>query len=711
MKILFRQKLFIALFSILSLTLLLSQAQAATKAKSKAAQKERLVLLPMDISAESRAMYGQQESAVVEGLAQKYEVFSGERVMQELRKAASKESSRAKGNCDETRCLEDVAIALQTENVAMVHVTKTEGGYLLSISIKNVMTNQAVFDKSLPCEGCSVFKVIDKLKELGGAQAAVAIAPAAEAPQAKLTATDLESSTWAEAQKGNTADDYQVYLDAYPKGKYVLFAKAKIKKLKEAGQALAEQQEQQAWGTAQQENSEASLNRYLQAYPSGRFAGFAKSRLSKLKVDLVYKEETELWQRAESGNDKVAVENYLNKYPAGRYVAAATSKLQAIAVVRQTPVISESRDIKVVATDGTKKFSNEPLVIEVVKFNPIFSNTYKLYEANGVGLVRLTNNTSSAMDGVTLSFHINDFTDFPTESKIDKLEAGQTVEVILKPVFNNNILVVAEDVSIQATVETRYLANGKQMVISKEMTTSVYEKHKMRWREAERFASFITPRDASVVAFTGLVTSAYKDIKDQIQLATLMFDALGVHGLTYIPDPTNPYQIGSLKPDEPDYIQFPRETLERKSGDCDDLVAAYSSVLEKVGIATRVLRVPGHMFMMFSTGVPASADGYTMDEMYVIQDNMLWIPVETTVVGNSFIKAWELGAGNYYKWKNKGLTVLNIQQAWASYKPVTLPTSTWVPNMITKQDVDKKFPNEEVSIAKISSHIKARNFH
>lgn len=121
-----------------------------------------------------------------------------------------------------------------------------------------------------------------------------------------------------------------MYLDAYPKGKYVAFAKARLKKLQEAAQAAAEQQEQQAWDAAQQENSEASLNRYLQGYPAGRFAGFAKTRIAKLKADLAYKEETELWNKAENGMDRNAVENYLNRYPAGRYLAQASAKLQAI---------------------------------------------------------------------------------------------------------------------------------------------------------------------------------------------------------------------------------------------------------------------------------------------------------------------------------------------------------------------------------------------
>jgi len=82
-----------------------------------------------------------------------------------------------------------------------------------------------------------------------------------------------------------------------------------------------------------------------------------------------------------------------------------------------------------------------------------------------------------------------------------------------------------------------------------------------------------------------------------------------------------------------DYIQYPRETLRRKSGDCDDLVAIYSAALESLGIYTLVIEVPGHMFMMLATDIDADADGYTNNDLYVIHKGKLWIPVETTVVG------------------------------------------------------------------------------
>lgn len=377
--------------------------------------------------------------------------------------------------------------------------------------------------------------------------------------------------------------------------------------------------------------------------------------------------------------------------------------------------------VSVLSSDGTESdltpaeattlvFNRPPLEIEVIKLSDVFSNSYKIYERDGVGIVRLTNNTDKVMDKIKVSFVLKNFMDYSTEMKIDKLLPGESQELTLKAVFNNSILTVTEDSSVQAVIEAAYFENGKRIAYSRNETVNVYDKHRLTWNERERFASFVTPKDPPVLNLVRSVVGEFAETKDEIQLAAGLFDALGVYGLTYIQDPSNPYQISSGKANTVDYIQFPRETLERKSGDCDDLVAFYSSGLESMGISTRILEVPGHMLMMFSTGIPADNDGYTMNNLYVIYEDTLWVPVETTLVGSSFIKAWESGSSTYYKFKDKGLTVLDIHNAWETYKPASLPDSTWKPSGLTRVAIDKKFPADHLSVLKISSQTKTRRY-
>jgi hypothetical protein len=370
---------------------------------------------------------------------------------------------------------------------------------------------------------------------------------------------------------------------------------------------------------------------------------------------------------------------------------------------------SDGTESDKVAVDATTQiFNRPPLDIEVVQLRDVFSNSYKIYERDGIGRVKLTNNTNKTMARLKVTFQLKDFMDFPTEAKLDKLLPGASEEVALKAVFNNSILTLTEDSSVQAMIEASYFDNGKRVSYSKNPTVNVYDKHRLTWDVRERYATFITPKDAPVMNFARSIATQYKETRDEIQRAAVLFDALGVYGLTYIPDPSNPYQVSSGKVNTVDYVQFPRETLERKSGDCDDLVGLYSAALESMGIDTRVLEVPGHMLMMFSTGIAADNDGYTMDNMYVVYDDQLWIPVETTLLGSAFVTAWEKGSATYYKWKDKGLTVLDVHSAWEAYKPATLPDSTWKPGNVMRAEIEKKFPTDYMSILKISSQTKTR---
>lgn len=356
---------------------------------------------------------------------------------------------------------------------------------------------------------------------------------------------------------------------------------------------------------------------------------------------------------------------------------------------------------------STQVFNKVPLEIQVLDLRPIFSGSYRQYEKDGAGTIRLTNNTNKEIEGLTLSFKLSDFMDVANETKLENLPAGKSVEVKIKAALNANVSSVQEDLSTQAMLEATYLNTGKRESYSKAATVKVYEKHKILWSEPERLASFITPTDSPLMSFVRSVVVQYKEIKDETQLAATVFDALAVFGLHYVQAPASSNQSSVGNVEVVDYVQFPRETLELKSGDGEDLVALYVAILESLGISTRVIIVPDHRFMMFSTGIKAD-DSYTKNDMYIIYDDMLWIPVETMMVGDSFLKAWEKGAANYSKWKGKELTMLDISKAWQTYKPVNLAESKWKSGEVSKGSIANKFPEDVKSIFEISANTKTR---
>ncbi|MGB5289245.1 MAG: hypothetical protein WBN42_12225, partial [Ignavibacteriaceae bacterium] len=107
-----------------------------------------------------------------------------------------------------------------------------------------------------------------------------------------------------------------------------------------------------------------------------------------------------------------------------------------------------------------------------------------------------------------------------------------------------------------------------------------------------------------------------------------------------------------------EYVQFPKQTIVLKGGDCDDLSVAFCSLLESVGIQTALVDYQGngdvrHVNVLFNTKLsPQLAKIITNnDSKYFIRQNKegkdeVWIPVETTLLTN-FDDAWNNGVQKF----------------------------------------------------------------
>lgn len=342
-----------------------------------------------------------------------------------------------------------------------------------------------------------------------------------------------------------------------------------------------------------------------------------------------------------------------------------------------------------------------PLEIDIIEMQDIFSNTYKIYENEGIGKIRLTNNTRAEIDALKLAFNIKEYMDFPTEIEIKNIPPKQSREIILRAVFNNKILDVTEDTPVQTELKATYFENQKQRSFSKNNTVNLYEKHRMMWINKDRVATFVTSKDPVILEFTRGVVTQYADIGSPLVYAAAIYDYLGFMGMTYLQHPNNPYQIVEGKTNFVDYVQYPRETLKRNSGVCTDLVVFYAAALEGLGIRTMLLGTPEHLFIMFAIGQVSELGDSTMNGMFVIHEGTVWAPVELTLVGSTFMKAWETGSKEYYEWKEKGIELTELGKAWGRYKPATLPVTEWRAQINKRDDVDKRYSNEMAKLNKI----------
>jgi hypothetical protein len=176
--------------------------------------------------------------------------------------------------------------------------------------------------------------------------------------------------------------------------------------------------------------------------------------------------------------------------------------------------------------------------------------------------------------------------------------------------------------------------------------------------------------------------------------AMRLFGALSGYGITYVPDPNTPFSSVSDTKSAVDQVQYPRGLLASRTGDCDDMSVLYCTGARERRIPTAFLDGPGHILMMFDSGLhPRNALALSVDDdLYVVDGERVWIPVETTMIGKSFVDAWSEGAAIYQRWKSASdFHVTPIEAAWAEYIP-SLP-ETPAPNVTAPpaEMVDRRF--------------------
>lgn len=342
--------------------------------------------------------------------------------------------------------------------------------------------------------------------------------------------------------------------------------------------------------------------------------------------------------------------------------------------------------------------SGPRLEIVSASIEDVFSAHYKLYSRTPLGRVVIKNNSLPPVRKIKVSFAIQGYMDYPTEVELAELGSMESRDVPLLATFNNRILEVAETTPIQAQVKLTYWSGDQEAQVVRNLPFKLYSRNSIRWSDKDSFASFVTPNDPPVVDVARAMALPLMDARRgsplpaPVSTAWSVFSGLGVYGISYLPRPNNPYDRISLDSSTVDTLQFARETLARKSGDCGDVVALLASMLESLTVTTVALDAPGHLFLMFDTGeTQREALGFP-ESMLVSYAGTWWIPVEATMIGQPFMAAWKQGADLARQWAPAGqLNRIDIHRAWRQYEPVTQPDIASGSRAPAPEAVEEKF--------------------
>lgn len=296
-------------------------------------------------------------------------------------------------------------------------------------------------------------------------------------------------------------------------------------------------------------------------------------------------------------------------------------------------------------------FNPSEVRIEKVEAREVYTSLYKSYAREDFGSAELRNLEDHPLT-TRVSVFVPELMSAPSEQEIT-LRPKAVNEVPLTAVLDERVLAQRGDQPVQVQVSASY--QSKRLVRREhgEGRTVAYAPGAIDWGLGmAQAAAWVTPRDPAVDELARQASRLVLEQNDHgfgnrnLSFAAAMTDALAELGVAYVPDPNNPYATISATPHAVDTIHYPYQTIDRLSGDCDDTTVLMASMLGNVGVDTRFVDVPGHIFLIVDSGLPErDRNALGVDStLTVIADDEVWIPLETTSLARGFTQAWRDGA-------------------------------------------------------------------
>lgn len=317
------------------------------------------------------------------------------------------------------------------------------------------------------------------------------------------------------------------------------------------------------------------------------------------------------------------------------------------------------------------------------RIKPIFAAMQSYYVNHSIGEITLMNNEEFPLLDLEVSFFQKNFMDGRTElKKIPVLPPKQSITVPISASFNQNVFNTEGTTPLTGEIRIDYKAEGHSGYQIQTVNYDLYDKESITWDDDRKAAAFITASDSVVRAYTSQAGQSSKDAVNpgyskEIQSAIQLFYSLKEMGLLYQRDPASPFDAAKKDPMVVDAVSIPRKTLQRLSGDCDDISVLFCSLLEASGVQTALVTIPGHIYMGFNTKKTSREymDIHPDPEMTLNWEGQLWVLLETTLIGrSSFMEAWQTGMQQFKKYESnpKQRQLYIVQEAQKTYRPIPL---------------------------------------
>lgn len=332
--------------------------------------------------------------------------------------------------------------------------------------------------------------------------------------------------------------------------------------------------------------------------------------------------------------------------------------------------------------ESSKENAITVLSVETYELFPSLCKNYGPDGSLNIGELVLANNRDVAIRPSSIRLKIDGLMEKETDLSLVSIPAFSIQEIELKALLDEGeILKLTESRQFPLSLEITYSYKGSAAKEKAETNILVNGRSGIRWRDKRSLAAFVSPGDSKLIAaLRGLRKSFAEnrsaELTSEISTALELYAMLQTNGFEYASDPVQSFELASVQTELLDYLQYPSETIQYKSGDCDDLVTLYAALLENSGVRAGYIDLPGHVMLIFDSGlrIADGAHSGVNSEKFILYDGVIWIPLETTLIGkHGFTTAWEKGANRYREELAKGRhpEVVPMVQARKIYTPST----------------------------------------
>jgi len=316
--------------------------------------------------------------------------------------------------------------------------------------------------------------------------------------------------------------------------------------------------------------------------------------------------------------------------------------------------------------------------VDITEQYRVFPVSWAWYEHNPVATVRFTNDEPNAITDIELSFFMERYMSQPyVFSQVPYLASGEHIDVPVTALFNEAMMSLTETVNANGLMNIQYHSLGARKEAVSPIQMPIFHRNTLSWDDDRRAAAFVSPYDFAALYFARYVNSAVNNAQltgntpSNVVKAAALFEALRLYGISYVVVPATSFARVTTDESVLDNVSYPYQALYYRGGDCSYLSILFCSMLEALNVETAFITIPGHIYIAFEV---ADTNWLARNADIIELDGKRWFPVEVTVPGEGFTRAWRVGA-RQWRTNRSNAVLYPIRDAWKIYPSVTVPSS------------------------------------